>query len=645
MTTAQGKWDTLFTGATVFDGSGQTPKVEDIAVRNGRIAARGTNLPRSATKSTVDVAGQWLMPGLLDIHTHFDLEVELEPGLPEAIRHGTTTVVASNCSLGTCFGSQQKDGADPIVDCFARVENIPKPVLKKVADAADWNDTASYLDHFQNLHLGPNIATMIPHSMLRIEVMGLQDSVSREPTEDELKEMERLVEKGMNEGYVGFSTDALPFHYLANNPNRKKQIPTQFGSYSELKRLTHVVRKHDRVWQATPPKDSRIQTLRNFLLTSGRLFGKPLKLTAVAALDLYTNKSLSRMVLVISKLLNSKLLGGHFRLQALSAPFTIWADGAITPLSEEVEELRELNEPDLDDRAARQKILDDPNYRERFRKKWYKGKSGFNVDNLKRILQMEDEVLNRRLDDMFFSTQGGTQPDAWRGESMQSVFVRLGEWQSGKADAARSEEEKAVFATFPKPISDDCEFFIHLLRHYDTDVRWCTTVANRDPETLKKLLFHPLLLPGFNDCGAHLTNMAFYDGNLRTLKLAAAESQACLAEQIKRMTSEPADFFGLDVGRIESGAQADILVVDPQALQAYTPADCVQYIYRDAFDHHQMVNRVPDVVKHVMVAGTLAWSGDDFTAEFGNQRFGRALRNKQHEASHPAEQPGVAAAA
>jgi len=625
-------WDTLYTGALVFDGSGNAPGAEDIAVKDGRIAARGIDLPHSAAAAVVDCAGHWLMPGLLDIHTHFDLEVELEPGLPEAIRHGSTTVVASNCSLGTCFGAQQRDGEDPIVDCFARVENIPKPVLKKVADAATWNDSAGYLAHFDDIPLGANIATMIPHSMLRIEAMGLNDSVSREPTADELDHMERLLEKGMDEGYVGFSTDALPFHFLANDPNRRRRIPTQFGNYAELKRLTNVVRRHGRVWQATPPKDSRVQTIRNFLLTSGRLFGRPLKLTAVAALDVYTNKSIARLGLVLTRALNSRLLRGRFRLQALSAPFTVWADGAITPLSEEIPELRELNEPDLEERDVRREILQDPDFRQRFRARWFKGKSGFNIANLKRKLRMEDEVLNRRLSDMFIDAGGAPE---WVGESMDAVYQRLGRWQQGAAGAARSDAEREAFAQVPSPIGDDCEFFLHLLHQYDTDLRWHTTVANRDPETLKKLLFEPQILPGFNDSGAHLTNMAFYDGNLRTLKLAAEDSLAQVATQVRRLTAEPADFFGLDVGRIEPGAAADILVVDPDALAAYDPESCVQYVYRDAFDHHQMVNRVPDVVRHVTVNGHMAWSDGAFTESFGQQRFGRALRDRRHEAGQP----------
>ena len=57
-----------------------------------------------------DASGQGLLPGMVDIHTHLDLEVEVNPGLGEAVRHGTTSVVVGNCSLGTAFGAQEKNG-------------------------------------------------------------------------------------------------------------------------------------------------------------------------------------------------------------------------------------------------------------------------------------------------------------------------------------------------------------------------------------------------------------------------------------------------------------------------------------------------------------------------------------------------------
>jgi N-acyl-D-aspartate/D-glutamate deacylase len=626
MTHALERWDAVFTNALVFDGTGAPQVAQDVAVKDGRIAAMAAGLPAARADLVVDAGGKWLMPGMLDIHTHFDLEVEIEPGLPEAVRHGTTTAVVANCSLGLAFGAQRRDGADPIVDCFARVENVPKPVLRKVADAVHWNDSQAYLDHFARIPLGANVVPMIPHSMLRIEVMGLKDSISRDATPEELERMRALVDKGMREGYVGFSTDALPFHYLANAPNTHKQIPTQFAPYSELKCLTGVVREHGRVWQATPPKDDKLAILKNFLLTSGRLFGRPLKVTAVAAIDVHSDRRIVRLGLFLSRILNSRLLKGFFRFQALSAPFKVWSDGVITPLAEEIPTLRALNERDLDDRAGRRAILDDPQWVAAFRAMWFRGKRGWNLARLKRLLRLDDNVLSRDLRDM---TIDHCPVRAWNGATMQAVYDRLRAWQ-GSGTGARDDEEAAAFAKFPKD-PDDADFFLHLLREYDTQLRWWTTTANRDPQVIRKLLFHPLLLPGFNDSGAHLTNMAFYDGNLRTLKIAQAEGLERVAHAVHRLTQEPAEFFGVDVGVVRAGAQADLVVIDPAALSRYEPEASVQYVWREAFSHHQLVNRPDGVVTQVMIGGKLAWSDGAYTPIFGKQRFGRVLLDKDHE--------------
>ena len=120
--------------------------------------------------------------------------------------------------------------------------------------------------------------------------------------------MKDLLQKGLDEGYAGFSTDALPFHYLANDPNRDKQIPTQFAPFSEIKALTSIVRDYDRVWQATPPKDSPPQVISTFLLTSGLLHKKPLKTTVVAALDIASNGSIVKLATTLARVLNLSLI-------------------------------------------------------------------------------------------------------------------------------------------------------------------------------------------------------------------------------------------------------------------------------------------------------------------------------------------------
>ena len=136
------KWDLIIRGGLCFDGNGDMPVKRDIAVKDGRVAAMEDDLPDHPAKKTIDARNMWVMPGLVDVHTHYDLELELAPGLPESVRHGTTTVVMSNCSLGLAFGAQRTETDDPIISCFARVENMPKSVLKAAADKVYWSNSA-----------------------------------------------------------------------------------------------------------------------------------------------------------------------------------------------------------------------------------------------------------------------------------------------------------------------------------------------------------------------------------------------------------------------------------------------------------------------------------------------------------------------
>ena len=100
------QWDLLIKNPLVFDGTGSPAQQYDIALRNGKIVAKGIDLDEKNAVKVIDAKGKWLMPGLIDIHCHFDLEVEVAPELPETVRHGTTTVVNGNCSLGVDFGKQ-----------------------------------------------------------------------------------------------------------------------------------------------------------------------------------------------------------------------------------------------------------------------------------------------------------------------------------------------------------------------------------------------------------------------------------------------------------------------------------------------------------------------------------------------------------
>ena len=95
---------------------------------------------------------------------------------------------------------------------------------------------------------------------------------------------------------------------------------------------------------------------------------------------------------------------------------------------------------------------------------------------------------------------------------------------------------------------------------------------------------------------------------------------------VRRLTAEPAAFFNLDAGSLEIGAQADIVVIDPGALRDWDCNDTREYVYRDLFEHHQMVNRPPDIVRKVFIRGEVVWEDGGFTSALGRDTLGRALR-------------------
>ena len=102
---------------------------------------------------TIDARGKWVMPGLLDVHTHYDAEVLLSPGLGESVRHGTTSIVLGNCSLSTVYSD-----ADDCADMFARVEALSWQIVHDaVKEAKTWSSPAEYVKALDSLPLGVNV--------------------------------------------------------------------------------------------------------------------------------------------------------------------------------------------------------------------------------------------------------------------------------------------------------------------------------------------------------------------------------------------------------------------------------------------------------------------------------------------------------
>lgn len=617
--------DTLIRNALVFDGSGIPPRVEDLAILNGKVLARGTRLHVTRAGETVDATGKWLMPGLLDIHTHLDLEAEVNPGLHEAVRHGTTTVILGSCSLGIAFGSQRRNGEDPILDCFTRVENMPKRVLDKCIQKITWDNTADYLNHFQNIPLGPNVAAFLPHSMMRIEAMGTPASITRPPNRAERRKLAEIMEAAMDQGYLGLSTDQIVFHYLANDPNKQIRIPSHFAEDDELRPIIEIVRRNNGVWQTNPDGQKMLRTLKRYFWSAGRFRGKPLKISALTAVDFVSVPGVWQKMLKLGKVINSPIFNGKIHFQALGGPFRMWSDGMISPVFEELPSTRRMVACEADDVAARQALLSDPAWLEEFKRDWAKMTN--TTANLTQIGGKSEERATFQMNFAKMHFDDCAVP-GWNGDTLARVLERLTAYkQSGGATGAKDAAEAAEFDRFPDSATDPREFWLQCLRLYDLGFRWWFDVANTNEDIVEQILFDKNALPGFNDSGAHLTNLAFYDGNLGTLRIAQKSGVERVAEAVHRLTREPAEFFGLDTGRIDPGCQADLILIDPENLRNHDMNRGRTKIYHEVFEHDVMVNRSDGVVDQVYIKGRRVWeNGSRFTPVLGKEKLGRALR-------------------
>jgi N-acyl-D-aspartate/D-glutamate deacylase len=249
--------DLVIKGGRVFDGLGNAPQTQDLRLRDGKIVAMGRGLS-SGGEEEVDASGFWVLPGFLDIHTHYDLEVEFNPGLHESVRHGVTTVVMGHCSLSVTVGK-----AEDLAHMFRRVESLPEPLVNRwLGQAVSWDTPEAYLDHLASLPLGPNVVPMLGHSALRAWVMGLERSLSKaRPTAEELASMDALARRCLNAGCRGISVDRVPWHMMTG-PYRGRTLPSQHASWTEIRMLARACRDFDAIFQATPNPREPLSFLR-----------------------------------------------------------------------------------------------------------------------------------------------------------------------------------------------------------------------------------------------------------------------------------------------------------------------------------------------------------------------------------------------
>ncbi len=587
-------FDVVIRGGRWFDGSGAASAVCDLGIRDGRVAVVSeVPLEVGEASTVIDARGKWVMPGIIDIHTHYDAEVLAAPSLSESVRHGVTTIVMGSCSLSTVHVDAMEAG-----DLFGRVEAIPRDaVMSLLREHKRWVSAQQYVGVLESLPLGPNVAAFIGHSDVRTAVMGLDRATRKDvrPSAAELALMESMVTEALDAGFVGMSSQQLLFDKLDGEVARSRTLPSTYAKARELRRLRGIVRRRRRVVQSGPdvshPWDVVFQALRS--AGWGR---DPLKTSLLAALDSKATPGTSVLFRTLARVANG--LSGDFRFQHLPVPFEVYADGIDLVVFEEFGAGAAALH--LRGEIERNALMSDEGYRRSFRKHY---DARFGVRAWHRD---------------FFDAQIVACPDASVvGLSFGVVGQRRG---VHPADA-----------------------YLDLVVEHGAKLRWRTTLNNDRPHVLRKFARDKGIQMGFSDAGAHLRNMAFYNCGLRLLRHVRDEQRRnqpfmTVEHAVHRLTGELADWYGLDAGHLRVGDWADVLVVDPEHLDAtlegYHEAPVEAY-----GGLSRMVNRNDDTVAAVLVAGQPVVLDSKPTAVLGNQRTGSFLR------AHRSRQPLTAPAA
>jgi N-acyl-D-amino-acid deacylase len=475
-------YDLLIRNALVLDGAGAPPFAADIAVSQGRIVRIGALPPDAAAARVINAGGRIAAPGFIDVHTHVEGAVEKIPRGDNYLLDGVTTIVTGNCG-----GSASKIG--------------------------EW------LAMLEKRGLGLNLATLVGHNTVRSEVMG---TANRLATPDEIARMQALVDQGMREGAVGFSTGLIYIPGTYSNPDEvvalARAAARHNGVYAshmrdEGARILDAIHEAARVGQEAGMK---VQ-LSHFKIDTPRIWGFSEK--SLALVDEYRAKGVPVFLDQYPYDRASTNLG-------ITLPSWALADGAA--------QIRQR----LTDPATRRKIA----------------------------AEMKEMLIGLGHPDYHYATVASFSPNKeYEGKTIREITLLRGKQPT---------LDHQIDTIFDMLLKSRAQMVYHSMGDVDIDriMRWPLTAIASDG--------------GIREFGQGMPHPRSYGTNARVLAEYVRNRQVLtLPDAVRRMTSLPASTFQFTQrGRLAEGLAADILLFDPARVQdkATYPQP---HAYSEGFDY------------------------------------------------------------
>ncbi len=572
------EYDLIIRGGSLIDGTGSAARTADVAVRDGVVAAVGTaddgRVDGSASRE-VDADGALVIPGIVDIHAHYDGQATWDNRLQPSSWHGVTTVVMSNCGVG--FAPVHDRDHGKLIELMEGVEDIPGAALHEGLKW-NWNSFAEFLDAVDERPHDIDVGAQVPHGALRLHVMGERGANHEDATPEDIAQMAELAREGIEAGALGFSTSRTRNHRTSTGA----YTPTLTAAPAELIGIAEGIGASGtgvlQVVSDFLDVDDEFNTLRAMVTRSGRPMSisvarNPMLPDAFRAILGHITDA-NAAGLTMTGQVAPRAVGLILGLECTLNPFLT------NPVYQEIKD---------DSLADKVSALRDPSYRERL----------FEASATRDAAKLGGSLISRY--DLLFEMADEPDYEPSLSDSIGARAERLG----------RSPDELALDVMLTG--GGHGLLYLPFLNYVDGSLDGC-----------HEMLTHPHTVPGLGDGGAHVGTIC--DGSFPTTLLAywgrdRDHDRIPLPFLVQRHCRDTARTVGLyDRGVVAPGYRADLNIVDFEQLRLHKP----EIVHDLPAGGRRLLQRATGW-QHTFVAGRETYHGGVATDELP----GRLIRGAQ----------------